>query len=318
MGAGAALVDGFFFCAATAGNLVPLSRPSLHGVVRERDIPYRGTGLREHRLDVYRPRRPRGPLPVVVYVHGGAFRALSKDTHWLFGLAFARRGYLVFNLSYRLAPRHPFPAAIADVCAGYEWVLRNAHRFGGDPSRVAVAGESAGANLVTALTVAACYPREEPFARLVYDAGVVPKAVIPACGMLQVSDPERFARRRRIGTFLDDRMNEVADHYFRGLDRNPPDSVDLADPLLVLERAEAPGRPLPPFFVGVGTRDVLLDDTRRLKGALDRLNVPCEASYYRGELHAFHVLVVTPNARRYWRESFRFLDRHLPAAAPGG
>ena len=51
----------------------------------------------------------------MLYVHGGGFRILSKDTHWIMGLAFARRGFLVFNIGYRLAPKHPFPAAIADA-----------------------------------------------------------------------------------------------------------------------------------------------------------------------------------------------------------
>ena len=65
----------------------------------------------------------------------------------------------------------------------------------GDPSRIAVAGESAGANLVMALTVACCYPREEPWARAVFDAGVVPKVVAPACGLFQVSDMRRYRAR---------------------------------------------------------------------------------------------------------------------------
>ena len=52
-----------------------------------------------------------------------------------------------------------------------------------------------GANLVTALTVAACYPRSEPYAERVFDTGITPVAVLPACGILQVTDSRRFARR---------------------------------------------------------------------------------------------------------------------------
>src|SRR5262249_25588668 len=88
---------------------------------------------------------------------------------------------------------------------------------------------------------------------------------------------------------------------------------DLADPLLWLERAPPPERPLPPFFAGVGTADVLLDDTRRLKAALERLGTPCEVRYYPGEVHAFHALVWRPSAGAFWRESFAFLDRYVPA-----
>ena len=87
---------------------------------------------------------------------------------------------------------------------------------------------------------------------------------------------------------------------------------DLADPVVMLERGEAPARALPPFFAGVGTADVLLDDTRRLKAALDRLGVPCDARYYPGEIHAFHAMVWRPNAKAFWRDTYAFLGKHVP------
>ncbi len=71
-----------------------------------------------------------------------------------------------------------------------------------------------------------------------------------------------------------------------------------------------------PFFAGVGTADVLEGDTRRLKTALDRLGVPCEARYYEGEIHAFHAMVWRRNAKRFWRDTFAFLARHVPPAPP--
>src|SRR6185436_12956448 len=105
MAAGAALAQGFFQGAAAAGKLHPMARPHRHGVEVTNDVRYRDTPSRAHLLDIYRPTTPptdsRG-YPVVLYIHGGGFRMLSKDTHWLMGLAFARRGYLVFNISYRL------------------------------------------------------------------------------------------------------------------------------------------------------------------------------------------------------------------------
>jgi acetyl esterase len=70
-------------------------------------------------------------------------------------------------------------------------------------------------------------------------------------------------------------------------------------------------RPLPPFFAPVGTKDPLLDDTRRLEKALASLGVPCEARYYPGGYHAFHALVWDPSARRCWRDALAFLDRHM-------
>lgn len=306
--AGAAIIDSLFYGMAHAGRLHPLARPERHRVEVLRDVRYGGPGEPHRRLDVYRPTHAEGPLPTLLYVHGGGFRILSKDTHWVMALAFARRGYVVFNIDYRLAPRHPFPAALEDCSAALAWVAANAARYGGDAGRLVLAGESAGANLVTALTLATAYPRAEPWARAAWDLGITPRAVVPACGVLQVSDPDRFARRKpHLAPFLRDRLREVAEAYLGGAEGN----LELADPLLLLERGEPPARPLPPFFVAVGTRDPLLDDSRRLKAALDRLGVPCEIRYYPGELHAFHALVWREHARSCWRETFAFLDQHV-------
>ncbi|MFU8803138.1 MAG: alpha/beta hydrolase, partial [Bradymonadaceae bacterium] len=90
-----------------------------------------------------------------------------------------------------------------------------------------------------------------------------------------------------------------------------PGGTDLANPLLLLEEGIAPDRPLPPFFAPVGTRDPLLDDTRRLKAALEALDVPCEARYYPGELHAFHAFLWRAQARKCWTDTFTFLDHWL-------
>jgi acetyl esterase len=308
--AGRAFMDATWSALSQAGRL-PNARPERHGVERILDVPYLDDEHAHHRLDVYRPVLRDGPLPVVLYIHGGGFRILSKDTHWLMAIAFARRGYVVFNINYRLAPRHPFPAAVEDGCAALAWVVENAACFGGDADRLVLAGESAGANLATSLAVAASWPRPEPWARRVWDAGARPGAVLPACGILQVTDVDRFARRRPLSAFLRDRLHEVEDGYLPSTHPRGP-ARDLADPLIWLERAPPPERPLPPFFTGVGTADVLLDDTRRLKAALDRLGVPCEVRYYPGEIHAFHALVWRPNARAFWRETFAFLAQHVP------
>lgn len=317
-----AAVSAVFEALAGAAALHPASAPTRHGVEVERDLPY-GPDRRFHLLDLYRPvTRPR-PWPVVLYVHGGGFHLLSKDTHWLMGLAFARFGYLVVNISYRLAPRHPYPAALEDTCAAYCWLVDHISGLGGDPDRVAVAGESAGGNLITALALAACQRRAEPWARAVYDTGMVPRAALPFCALLEVTRPGRFAARRPLPRWVDGLIRDASTTYLRGHSLEPSAATELADPLRVLERAGGlPHEPhferaLPAFFAPVGTRDPLLDDTRRLEKALAALSVPCEARYYPGGIHAFHALVWDPAARRCWRDALAFLDRHMSERALG-
>ena len=304
--------EAFFNYASKVGQLHPRARPDRHGVEVLRDIRYLSGDHPDHHLDVYRPKQVEGPLPIVLYIHGGGFQILSKDTHWLMGLAFARQGYLLFNVGYRLAPRHRFPAAIQDVCAAFEWVVAHAASYGGDLSRLVVAGESAGANLAMSLTLATTYQREESFARAAYEIGVVPAAVLPACGIFQVSDVERFRRRRPdFPRYLQTQLESVERSY---LGEDPTDHgelLDFADVLPWLERGRAPDRLLPPILLTVGTKDPLLPDTRRLSGALGVLGGEAEARYYRGEPHAFHAFVFRKNARLCWQDQFAFLARHV-------
>jgi acetyl esterase len=115
-------------------------------------------------------------------------------------------------------------------------------------------------------------------------------------------------------------IRDASASYLHGHPPEPGPHIELADPLRVIEgaagmppetRDERFARTLPPFFAPVGTRDPLLDDTRRLEKALSALGVPCEARYYPGGIHAFHALVWDPSARRCWRDALAFLDRHM-------
>jgi acetyl esterase len=135
--------------------------------------------------------------------------------------------------------------------------------------------------------------------------------VLPFCAMLEVSRPERFSQRRRLPRWIDGMIRDASASYLHGHPPGPGPATALADPLRVLEGQRSWDRPLPPFFAPVGTRDPLLDDTRRLARALDQLGVPCEARYYPGGIHAFHALVWDPAARRCWRDALAFLDRHM-------
>ena len=306
------LLDGLFSAAFALGRVHPQADPARHGVERIRGVPY---GARpEQLLDVWRPIDRDGPLPAVLYVHGGAFQNLSRDTHWLHGLAWARHGLVVFNIDYRLAPKNRFPAGLQDVFEAALWVQANAEQWGADAGRLALGGDSAGANLVTALSVATAWEREEPWAREVFAAGVSPRAVSAAYGVLQVTDSERYFRGRRVPWLVRQRILDVEDCYLP-LGEEP---LELVDPLLIIERAGPPDRPLPAFFLAAGTADPVYADTPRMAAALEARGVTAVARSYEGEGHGFDALIWREAAKRCWTERYAFLDEHLgpPAGQP--
>ncbi|MDB5536570.1 MAG: alpha/beta hydrolase [Devosia sp.] len=126
--------------------------PSEDGVSSQ-DITYKGAEG-ELAARVYRPVGLLSRLnPMIAYFHGGGFVTGDLDMHDASARALARRtGAIVVSLDYRLGPEHKFPAAHEDAYAAWRWLVGAARELGGDPRRIAVAGEDAGANL--ALNVA--------------------------------------------------------------------------------------------------------------------------------------------------------------------
>ncbi|MDP1027000.1 alpha/beta hydrolase [Sphingomonas sp. KR1UV-12] len=132
---------------AEQGRSLPAPRVDARSYVAD-DVP-----LRLYR-PVERPGGPEAPLPLLVFLHGGGWLLGDLDTHdapcrWLC----AKAGCAVLAVGYRLAPEHPFPAALDDTMTAFRWARANAAALGCDPRQVAIGGESAGANLAAAMTL---------------------------------------------------------------------------------------------------------------------------------------------------------------------
>jgi acetyl esterase len=315
-GAGSTAVQSALTGLAYAGKLHPASRAWMKGVDVERDIPYRRGGDPAHLLDIYRPQGVEGPLPVMLYIHGGGFRILSKDTHWMFGAGYAKRGFLVFNVNYRLAPKGIFPDQVVDVAMALQWVMEHAEEYGGDLSRLVYGGESAGANLSLAMMIAGSWKRPEPYAQIVWEAAPKPLAVLPHCGMLQVSDAERYLDNEKLPVWIRDRIATVCKGYLPD-SSGDADRFAFADPVVFLEKAGPPDRPLPAVFSVCGTADPVLDDTRRLREALTKFEPESEIRIYEGGIHAFHAFIWQALAIQSWADQDVFLARHVPGLLLG-
>jgi acetyl esterase/lipase len=103
------------------------------------------------RLDIYTPAESVGPAPVLVFFYGGSWKSGNRGYYRFVGEAFAARGYVVVVPDYRLYPQVRFPAFVEDGALALKWVEQNASGFGGDSSRIILAGHSAGAHLAALL-----------------------------------------------------------------------------------------------------------------------------------------------------------------------
>jgi acetyl esterase len=295
-------------------RVMPDLHPGKFGLTLEHDVVYGPTDHRPHRLDVYAPKRGTRPLPVVMYVHGGGFAMLSKETHRVMAFAIATRGYLTFNVNYRLGPRHLFPAPLEDVVQALLWVRQNAASYGGDPERIVIAGESAGGNLVTALAVMSSFVRPEPYARALYEARIPLRGVLATYPLLDFTDIPHMIKHPKMPGWartltVDAGLSYLGPHYLEVAAEAP-----LASPLVVIEAAASgegpsPARPLPPFFISCGTRDILLPHAKRLDAALDKLGTEHELKVAQGEIHGYDAMVWRPAAKAKWKAAHAFLAR---------
>lgn len=276
-----------------------------------RDIPYMETDHPDQCLDVIRMRDAKGVQPALLYIHGGGFAVCTKESHEILTYRYAKMGFTVFSINYRLMPEYRFPAGFHDCCDALLWVLAHAHEYHADAERLVIAGESAGGNFSLALAVAASYQEEpDPWAERVYAAQPNIHAVVPACGALQVSGIKRLWTKPHSDPVTRVMLSAMQRDYL-------PRHEDLlhppmwADPLLLVERRRME-RALPPTFVFCGTSDVLLDDTVRLGARLRTLGVPSRCELYNREMHAFHALLWRDNARLSWKHQREFLSEHVP------
>jgi acetyl esterase len=173
---------------------LPPSAASLYPQVRvtEQMVPSAAGPVR---CQVYAPPARAAAMPMCLYIHGGGFTVGgSEDTAYITSRMAAENGLVVVSVNYRLAPEWPFPAGLDDCLAVLVWMRANGAAIGGDPSRIAVAGDSAGGNLAAALPLKA---RDEGHA--------MPEAAILLCPItdFECEQFESFERLAPLGIVYD-------------------------------------------------------------------------------------------------------------------
>jgi acetyl esterase/lipase len=120
-----------------------------------RDIEYSNPDEQHLKLNLARPKEAKGAMPAVLCIHGGGFRAGSREGYNGLCIKLAQHGFVAATTSYRLAPKYQFPAAVHDVKAAVRWLRANAATYQIDPARIGVTGGSAGGHLAQLLGVTA-------------------------------------------------------------------------------------------------------------------------------------------------------------------
>lgn len=241
--------------------------PAPIGRVEDRAVPGASGDLG---LRVYWP-NAEGPHPAVLYFHGGGHVIGDLDTHDTIARNLcAGAEAVVVSVDYRMGPEDRFPAAVEDAWTALQWLAASAPALRADPARIAVCGDSAGANLAT---VAALLARDAGGPGIRFQALVYP---VTDYG-LRSESYERYASG--YGVLTRAAMEWFRDHYLRG----PADAGDWrASPL------RAPDfEGLAPALVVTAQCDVLRDDGARYAEALGRAGVPVEHREYPGMIHGF-------------------------------
>lgn len=137
---------------AAALAVVALLSAVLLFPTKEGDVSYGRAGRQVLLLDVYRPRTP-GPHPAVVLIHGGGWSGGDKSGYRGLGRLLALCGYVTFSINYRVAPEHPYPAALDDCQRAVRWIRANSAAYDIDPNRIGAVGHSSGGHLAALLGV---------------------------------------------------------------------------------------------------------------------------------------------------------------------
>jgi acetyl esterase/lipase len=281
-------------------SAVYAGKPTPVGAVADLEI---GPGLRARH---YAPAEPGAPHPLLVYYHGGGFTYGDLETHdGVCRILCRHAGAHVLAVDYRLAPEHPFPAAVEDARAALRWAFANAGALGADPERVGVGGDSAGGNLAAVVSQLAARDGGPP--------PVLQLLIYPATD---------FSRRRRSrelfgeGFLLTNSEMDWFETNYLGAERTHARDP-RASPLLAEDLSG-----LAPAYVVTAAFDPIRDEGEEYAEALRQAGTPVTLRRFPGFIHAFIAGAgVSRNARDAMVEiagGTRAMFAAAAVAGPGG
>ena len=250
-----------------------------------------------HLLDLYRPKDKEGKLPVLLNIHGGAWVYGDKKVYAPYCMYLAAQGFAVVNASYRLAPKHTFPAPLEDVGSIMEWVVTNAKQYHLDLRNLFFVGDSAGAHLATAYTAIQLnsdYAKEFPGIKV--SKKLVPKALVLNCGVFDM-EGEVEHRGALLTPFLTDILGE----------KPTGSSIKKMSPV----RYITPD--FPPVYLATSNGDFLRKHSHRLKEVLEQKQIDFVFKEYgnnkKTQGHVFHLNLKNKVGQTCNQEQIKFVRK---------
>ena len=230
-------------------------------------------------MRLYRPKDGGHSLPLLVYLHGGGWVIGSLASCSAFCGAVASNGVAVLALDYALAPERPFPAALDDACAAFRQVVAAPSRFGTDPAKVSIGGDSSGGNLALAASL------------VLQKEGLKPRSLVLYYPVTEArADGSDSWREFATGCGMDAAfMDACLAAYLNGHDPSDP----LVSPAFA---SDGQLRSLPPVHILGADRDVLRDQGLRFARRLESLGHPVRAEVLSGSTHLFVTVPGQPSA----------------------
>ncbi|MDQ1258024.1 MAG: hypothetical protein QG656_2632 [Candidatus Hydrogenedentes bacterium] len=278
-----------------------------HDLDIQRGVVFAEPGGKRLQMNLYeRPDDGQGLRPGMVLIHGGAWLFGPRTQHWWFCHEFARRGYVVMTIDYRMLPMHHFPDCVYDCKAGVRWMRLHAAEYRIDPDRIVTFGASAGGHLAGFL--AATDPEdgfegtENPGPSSEVQAAV---CLYGAMDLSKYRDPPHW-----------NLLSPLGKRYIGWLVRDAgaatgQDPFDAGSPITYLKPDTCP------VFLAHGTSDWIVHhkQSEAFHERLEALGVPTELHLYSHRNHGFDYIHYKQR-RRMFEKMMRFLDQYIGPAEP--
>lgn len=243
-------------------------------VIRSENISYGPHKM--NMLDVYRPVGAAPKLPVIISVHGGGWVYGDKELYSHYCVSLAQRGFVVVNFTYRLSPENKFPCHLEDTALVFDWVKKNATRYGMDRENIFAVGDSAGGHILALYCAMCTNPEFAAKFDFKVNEAAMPKAIALNCAVLDID----VAKDGMAGTTMK-LMKEVLPK--KGTD----EELALVNPIAYVNEK------FPPCYIMTAIEDFLRTQPETFTKKLDEFSIPYVYKMYGSEFdklgHVFHL-----------------------------